>query len=127
MGDAKIPMVDTRDVAKASYECLRKDNWNNNTYVITGPESVGYQDVTDALSNATNRQISYIKIPADAHNAAMKQAGLPPWLADDLTRMSKEWRSKSVHKPTSDFSSITGDTGRSIREFARDYSEYFTS
>lgn len=127
MGDAKIPMVDTRDVARVSYECLINDSWNNNTYVITGPESIGYQDVTDAISEATNRQVSYVKIPSDAHNAAMKQAGLPDWLADDLTQMSKDWGSGAIHQPTSHFNTITGSTGRSIRDFARDYSAYFIS
>lgn len=127
MGDAKIPMVDTRDVAQASFECLRKDSWNNNTYILTGPESIGYQEVTNALSAATNRDISYVQIPSEAHNAAMKQAGVPDWLADDLTQMSKDWGAIPVHNPTSDLQSITGSKGNSIQDFARDYGTYFSA
>ena len=127
MGDAKIPMVDTRDVARASFECLRNDTWNNKTFVITGPEAVGYQEVTNALSAATNRDIAYVQIPSDAHNAAMKQAGVPEWLADDLTQMSKDWGSEAMHQPTSDLKTITGHSGNSIRDFARDYASYFSA
>ena len=119
-------MIDTRDVARASFECLITDKWNNNTFVLTGPESIGYQEVTNALSSATKRNISYVQIPSDAHNAAMKEAGLPAWLADDLTQMSKNWGVKPVHLPTQDLKLITGSNGHSIADFAKDYAGYFT-
>ena len=57
MGDAKIPMIDTRDVAQASFDCLIRNDLNNATYLVTGPEAISYEDVADALSRATGRKI----------------------------------------------------------------------
>ncbi len=37
LGDARIPMVDTRDIAKASFACLTSDEFNNRVHYITGP------------------------------------------------------------------------------------------
>ncbi|NNK72990.1 MAG: SDR family oxidoreductase [Flavobacteriaceae bacterium] len=126
IGDGQIPMVDARDVALASYHCLINNNFNNGTYVITGPSSIGYSDVAKSLSETTNRIINYIKVPSEAHNHGMKAAGLPDWLADDLTQMSKTW-AKSNDKPTDDFKKITGCEPRSIHQFTKDYASYFNS
>ncbi len=125
MGTAKIPMIDTRDVAQASFDCLIRNNLNNNTYVITGPEAISYDDVANALSKATGRQINYIPVPSEAHNQGMKTAGLPDWLADDLTFMSKNWGQKEVHQPTSDFKKISRTQQYDIDRFAKDYAGYF--
>ncbi len=127
MGSSKIPMVDTRDIAKVSFECLTKDEFNNKTYEITGPEAVGYEDVAEALSSHCKKSISYVAIPSEAHNAAMKQAGVPEWLADDLTKMSQAWSARPINKPTSDFKTITQSQGHNIHDFARDYATYFTA
>ena len=124
IGDGKIPMIDARDVAEASYRCLVSDDFNNDTFVITGPQSIGYSEVAKALSKSTDSEINYIQVPSEAHNQGMKAAGLPDWLADDLTTMSKKWAA-SNDKPTDDFKRICGFEARSIDQFASDYSGYF--
>ena len=127
MGNSKIPLVDSRDIARASYECLTRDTFNNKTFEITGPKAVGYSEVAHALSEATNRAIQYVAIPPEAHNQALKQAQVPDWLADDLTLMSQSWGTKPVHNPTRDLEFITGNRGHSIEDFARDHANYFTA
>ncbi|MBT8267939.1 MAG: SDR family oxidoreductase [Flavobacteriaceae bacterium] len=124
IGEGKLPMIDARDVATASYHCLLKDDFNNGTYVITGPDSIGYSDVASSLSNASGKSISFLNVPSEAHNQGMKAAGLPEWLADDLTAMSKKW-ARSKDQPTNDFQNITGQTARSIDQFAQDYADWF--
>ena len=117
-------MVDTRDVAKTCYRCLVSDDYNGNDYVITGPRAIGYQEVAQAISDASNRQINYIAIPREAHNQAMKSVGLPDWLADDLTDMSAYWRD-SEEAPTPHFQNITEAEAVDVNQFARDYAELF--
>jgi uncharacterized protein YbjT (DUF2867 family) len=125
MGDTKIPMIDTRDVAQASLDCLMRDDLNNATYLVTGPESISYGDMADALSQALNRKINYVKVPSKAHNEGMKTAGLPDWLADDLTKMSYRWDKAQSHQPTSDFNKISNRKQFDVNDFANDYGKYF--
>ncbi|MBT8304427.1 MAG: NmrA family NAD(P)-binding protein [Bacteroidia bacterium] len=125
MGDTKIPMIDTRDVAQASYECLTRDDLNNETYTITGPNPISYGDVAESLSKATNRKIEYVRISPEDHNKGLKNAGVPGWLADDLTIMSREWAISPKHEPTSDFNRISSKKQFDINDFAKDYANYF--
>lgn len=125
MSTTKIPMIDTRDVAQASFDCLIRNDLNNATYLITGPEAISYADVAASLSKATGRQINYIPVPSEAHNQGMKAAGLPDWLADDLTLMSKNWAELPIHQPTHDFSIISNAKQFDIDRFAKDYAGYF--
>ena len=125
LGDAKIPMVDTRDVAKASYASLVSNDFNGKTFEITGSQSVGYADMAKSLSKATGKEINYVSIPPASHNAAMKEAGLPDWLADDLTSMSAYWSKKPVHEPSKHFEEMTGARAYTIDQFAQDYADLF--
>jgi len=125
MGNTKIPMIDTRDVAQAAFDCLMRNDIPNGTYTITGPESISYADVADALTRATGRKINYVPVSTEAHNQGMKEAGLPEWLADDLAQMSKDWAAIPVHQPTKDFSKISNTHQYDLDRFARDYAAYF--
>jgi uncharacterized protein YbjT (DUF2867 family) len=102
-----------------------RDDLNNATYTITGPQPVSYGDVAEALSKATNRDIAYVKVPSEAHNQGMKQAGLPDWLANDLTIMSRDWDQVRDHQPTSDFKKISGTKQHDLTSFANDHASYF--
>ena len=125
LGDAKIPMVDTRDVAQACAACLLSNTFNNRTFQITGGNPIGYQELVDAISDAVEKPIRYVAIPPEAHNQAMKEAGLPDWLADDLTGMSAYWSQTPVHEPSPDFEKLTGNKQYTLQDFARDYAGAF--
>ncbi|NNC70750.1 MAG: NAD(P)H-binding protein, partial [Flavobacteriaceae bacterium] len=126
LGDSKIPMIDTRDIAQAAYDCLMRDDLNNQTYVLTGPSSISFEEMTKALSNATDRTINCIHVSAEAHNQGMKAAGVPDWLADDLTAMRSDWNQIPVNEPTSDFNKISKTKQYDVSQFAKDHATYFT-
>ncbi|MDP8942353.1 MAG: SDR family oxidoreductase, partial [Thermoproteota archaeon] len=52
--DAKVSIVDVRDIAAVAVKALTDDNKHNNkTYLITGPETLSYYQAAEILSNAT--------------------------------------------------------------------------
>lgn len=125
IGETKLPMIDTRDVAQASFECLVRDDLDNRTFSITGPESISYTDMAESLSDVLDREIKYINIPPEAHNRGLKDAGIPVWLADDLTLMNSKWTKNFVHHPTDDFKKISDRQQIDVKHFAKDYADYF--
>lgn len=125
VGHSSIPMVDARDVAQASFDCLMTETFNNQTFTITGPTPISFEEMASALSSVTNRSITYIPIPSVAHNQGMKDAGVPEWLADDLTLMRKEWGKESINHPTSDFNQISNAKQFDVHQFAQDYADFF--
>ena len=62
LGDASIPMVDTRDIAKAAFHTLLADEFNGQIHYITGPRAISFTDVANALSKSLGRQINYMSL-----------------------------------------------------------------
>ena len=63
-GDAKISLVDARDVAAVTAEVLTENGSHhvNKVYDITGPEALSHDQVAEILSEETGRRISYMDI-----------------------------------------------------------------
>lgn len=127
LGEARIPLVDTRDIAKASYTAIVSDDYNNQTYIISGGEPVSYDDMASALSQAIGRKIEYIRIPVEAHRQSMKEAGLPVWLADDLANMNAHLQERPEYPVSHDFEYLTHTRQVSLQHFAEDYADLFRS
>ena len=59
VGDARISMIDVRDIAEVAVKALTEDGHAGNVYVLTGPEAVTYLDVARLLSNAIGNAVVY--------------------------------------------------------------------
>jgi uncharacterized protein YbjT (DUF2867 family) len=125
-GDAKIAMIDPRDVAAVAVEALLGDGHEGQVYVLTGPRAVTYADVAADLSAALGREIVYVNVPDEAARAAMLESGAPDWLADALGVLFGELR-RGIAAQTSDaVRTLTGREPRPFAEFARDHRTVFS-
>ena len=66
-GDAKISLVDARDVAAVAAGVLTGNGSQhmNKVYDITGPEALSHSQFADILSKETGRKISYMNISGE--------------------------------------------------------------
>jgi uncharacterized protein YbjT (DUF2867 family) len=55
--DAKVPMIDPRDVAAVAAIALTGEGHRGKTYTLTGPEAVTFDQVAQQLSELTGTQI----------------------------------------------------------------------
>lgn len=76
MPDAKIPFVDTGDIADVVTAVLTDDKHNGQTYEVTGPRKLTFGEVVEEISNATGRTITYQPITLEEYTEGMKKAGL---------------------------------------------------
>ena len=86
---AKIPFVDTGDIAEAVVEALLNDAHNGKTYEITGPRTMTFEEAVTEIAYACERDLKYLAVTQVAYNAMMKAAGVPSdyiWLFDYLFR-----------------------------------------
>ena len=74
-GEARISMVDTRDVAAAAAVVLTEPGHAGAHYDATGPEATSYTDVADKLTRALGRQITYVDAPDEAVRDGLLGAG----------------------------------------------------
>lgn len=89
MPDAKIPFVDTGDIAKVVVEALINDAHNGQTHEITGPRAITFREAVREIEAATGKSIVYRAVSLQDYKASMEAAGLPAdyvWLIDYLFR-----------------------------------------
>ena len=91
-GEARISMVDTRDVAAVACRALTEPGHAGAHYDITGPEALSYTDVAAKLSAAMGRRISYAGASDDAVRQALLGAGLTEWFASALVGLYQDYR-----------------------------------
>ncbi len=125
LGDARIPMVDSRDIAKAAFHCLTTDEFNNENYIITGPRAISFTDVANALSKSLGRDIHYVSLSYEDQENGFKAAGLPDWIIESTLKLCRTWVETPEHKVSPDFEKITKTRPTDIEKFAADFADSF--
>ena len=108
MGDGKIGMVDARDIAAVAIHTLTVEGHENKTYTLTGPKAVSYYDVAKSLTKELKREIKYVPVELEAARKGMIEAGMPEWLADDLTTVNKIYSEDKGSELSGDIEKMTG-------------------
>ena len=122
---AVFPLVDARDVAAVAAECLTSDDHGGETYLLTGPEAIGYDRVAHEIGDAIGRKVQFVDVPAEAGKQGMLAAGYPAWLAQDLVTMMGDWSRGTDCDLSHAVRSVAGLVPRSYRTFAQEHVEAF--
>lgn len=124
--DAKINVVDTRDVARLVTHALRDDGHRGRVYKPTGPEPITFGAMAATLTEATGRQVEFEELtPAEAKQSILND-GNPEWLADAMVGLQVAFGNGIADLNTDHITQITGEPPRSFTEFAHDHTEAFT-
>jgi len=126
-GAARIAMIDPADVAAAAAVALTTDEHESQTYVLTGPAAITYEQVALDLSAATGRRVGFVDIPSEAAAAALIEAGLPPFVARQVVTVFDQLRTGVQAETTQAVQQITGRPARPFAMFARDHAGAFSA
>lgn len=126
MGEGRVPMVDSRDIAGVAAKVLTEEGHSGKIYSITGPEQTSYHDVAAAFSAILGREIKYQPVSFEEGQLAMISAGMPEWLAVNLTGLNKAFSSGNQVEATPDVEKILGRKGRTLIDFVSGHKEFFT-
>ena len=124
-GDAKISIVDVRDIASIAAKALMEPGHAGKTYDITGPEALTHQEIARQLSKAVAVQIKYVDIPPAAMRETLLGFGMPAWQADGLVEDYDHYRRGEASAVTSTVRDLTGKEATSFSQFAKDYAHSF--
>jgi uncharacterized protein YbjT (DUF2867 family) len=122
-GNAKISLVDARDVAVVAAGVLTKNGGQhlNKTYDITGPEALSHSQVAEILSKETGRRISYVDISEEELRNGMKKMGIVDWYIDNALELYKMYRSGFRSQTTNVVEQLTEQKPTSFSQFVRNY------
>jgi uncharacterized protein YbjT (DUF2867 family) len=117
-GEARISMVDTRDVAAVAALALTEPGYAGAHFDVTGPEALSYTDVAAKLSSVLGRRISYVGASDDAVRQALLGAGLTTWFAGALVGLYQDYRRSGTGgyaaQVTETVQRLTGRPARSL-------------
>ena len=118
MPEAKIPFVDTSDIAEVVVKALLEDGHNGKTYEVTGPQVLTFKEAIEEIAKATGRSINFQAVSLAEYNSLMKAVGLPEdyiWLFDYLFREVLSNENNQV---------VTTDVEKLLRRKATGFKEY---
>jgi uncharacterized protein YbjT (DUF2867 family) len=116
--EAKVPYVDTGDIADVAVEALLHEEHNGHIYELTGPRLWTFEEVTKEIAQASNRDIQFSSVSKEEYIGFMKQAGVPSdyvWLMDYLFTHVLVNPSNSV---------VTSDVETVLKRPAKDFAVY---
>jgi uncharacterized protein YbjT (DUF2867 family) len=121
MPHARIPFVDTDDIADVVTAALADDRHNGQTYEVTGPRTLTFGEVVEEISRATGRPITYRPVTLEEYTDGLKMAGIPAdyiWLFEYLFR-------EVLGNPKNQV--VSHDMERVLGRKAKDFSEFAKS
>lgn len=127
IGEGKVPFIDARDIAAVAAEALlHPDPHTGKRYVLTGGKASGYDELAEALSDATGQAVTYRSLSMDEMRARMEKQGLSTAMIDSYLALAAYQKAGGATARVSDsVREVLGREPRTVSDFARDYRENF--
>lgn len=116
--EAKVPYVDTGDIADVAVEVLLNDRHNGQIYELTGPRTLTFLEVVNEIATATGRTIEFTPISMSAYVKMLEEVQLPAdyiWLINYLFTEVLVAENNNI---------VTHDIEKVLGRKAKDFSEY---
>jgi uncharacterized protein YbjT (DUF2867 family) len=126
IGDARVSVVDVRDIAAVAAAALTQSGHYGKTYDITGPEPLMHAEMASQLSEALGRPVTFVDVAETAMRDALLGFKFPEWQADGLIEDYAHYRRGEASAVSPAVQDVTGVSPHSFSEFARDYGPAFS-
>jgi NAD(P)H dehydrogenase (quinone) len=124
-GQGRVGWITAADVAAAAAQVLTSPGHENATYVLTGPESLGFTDVARRFSAVFAWQVDYEDQSPEQARELMLANGLSAWETDgNLERF--EWiRQGGAAAVTNSVRDLTGAAPRPLHDWLSEFRASF--
>lgn len=116
--EAKVPYVDTDDIADVAVEALLHDEHNGKIYQLTGTKTLTFEEAISEIAEATNREIEFVPISIEEYIEVLKMNGIP----DDFAWLIEYLFTEVLGNPS--VSEITYDIEKVLKRKPKSFSEY---
>jgi NAD(P)H dehydrogenase (quinone) len=124
-GDGRAGFITVADVAAAAARVLTTDGHEDATYVLTGPEALGYADIAARFSAVFAWQVEYADQPKERERELLLADGRTPWEADGAIERFDWIRQGGAGTVTGTVRELTGAGPRPIDQWLADSRETF--
>ncbi|WP_375754267.1 NmrA family NAD(P)-binding protein [Corallococcus exercitus] len=118
-GQGRVGFVDAEDIAAVGVRALADDVSHDTAHVITGPQSLSYDDVAAILSRVSGRPIRHVQATPEEAQRHLQASGMPEIYARFLTMLDVRIRDGAEDRVTDTVLRVTGRAPRDFESFAR--------
>ena len=126
-GDGQLGFIAASDVADVAARVLTSAGHEGATYVLTGPELLGYADVAARVSAVFARQVMYADLAPDRAREEWLARGVPPWDAEAGLETFDWIRRGGAARVTTDVHELTGEDPRPVEDWLSEFRAAFLS
>ena len=117
-GEARIPFVDTRDIAAVATLVLTTEGHSRLVYDLTGSEAITYGELAARLGTKLGRGVQYVDVPDDAAYQSMVHMGMTPWFAHSILTLFHLFKANGTTAvPVGTIARLTGRQPRMLSAF----------
>ena len=120
ISDARVSLVDVRDIADVAAAALTQPGHEQKTYDITVPEALTHAAIAGELSRALERTITFVDITESDMREALLSFHMPEWQVDGLVEDYAHYKRGEAASLSSAVKEVTGHLSRNLIAFARD-------
>jgi ergot alkaloid biosynthesis protein len=85
--NGKVPFIDVNDIANVAVEALIGDDILNRDLILTGPQSISYDEVANILTQVIGRQVKHVKLSEQELITRFVESGMEDIYAQALAKM----------------------------------------
>ena len=126
IGEARVSLVDIRDIAALAAAALTGQGHEGKIYNITGPEALTHAEIAAQFSAVLGREVRFINVSPEEMRQAVIGVGFPLWQAEGLIEDYAHYARGEAAAVTADVEMITGRAPRSFKGFVNDYRQAFS-
>lgn len=120
-GDARVSMVDVRDVAAVAVVALTGPGHAGRAYTLTGPDALTQDEAAEILSDVAGREIAYQAVDDDSMRAVLREAGWRPEQVEVMLGLFASIRNGARAAVTPDVEEVLGRPATRFRSYAEDH------
>ena len=118
--EALEPFTDADDIADVVTAALLEDKHNGQTYELTGPRLLTFQQAVNEIAEASGRNITFKGLSLEEYNQLLQEYQVPEdhiWLINYLFEQVLDGRNSSI---TSDIENILGRKAKDFSVYAKE-------
>ncbi|MCC9016516.1 SDR family oxidoreductase [Flavobacterium lipolyticum] len=118
--EALEPFTDADDIADVVTAALLEDKHNGQTYELTGPRLLTFQQAVNEIAEASGRNITFQGLSLEQYNQLLQEYQVPEdhiWLINYLFEQVLDGRNSSI---TSDIENILGRKAKDFSAYAKE-------
>ncbi len=115
-GDGKVPYAMRREMGEAAANVLLQDGHENKEYNITGSDLYSFEDVAQALTQLSGKQVTYTDTDAATFITELKAAGVPEGLAGMIAGFAEDIKAHRFEITNSDLEQLLGRKPASLKD-----------